>query len=779
VIFIWSGTDLVTPTTNLVYAYRIDGGTFSAFSSATSVSYNSLADGVHSFQVEAQDQVGNIDPTPVTILFTLSTQPPVISGVSASATNAQATMVWTTDQASTSQVEYGLNTSYGTLSTLDISLVTSHSETITGLAPGQTYHYRVHSQNFCGHEAISGDSTITVPVDTTPPDTFMTGGPSDNGFTCTLPVVFDWTGSDPVTATANLVYAYSVDGGAFSAFGSATTVSLSGLADGQHVFAVEARDQAGNVDPTPAVVHFTVSTTAGPAISGISTSTSAGQATITWITDQPSSSQVNYGLTASYGSSSPVNSSLVTSHSVTLNTLIPDTNYHFQVISSNECLRETASADNTFFSPPAPDLLVTSITAPASASTGNSFNVSWVETNIGTASATNEWEDYVYLCSSTNPCETYFIGNFFFPNQLAPGQGVTVVHAVTVDRSMVTNGNYYITVLINGDHAVYEGLPGSPAVTNDIAVSAQPVAISLTPLPDLVISQITAPTNSVYSGQSVNVSWVECNIGQAATSVPLWYDDVSLYADSNLTQLVQDYGTFPNVSYLAPGQCYEQTEALALPGGLAGPYYFKVTANSGNQVEVTTATNDFAYTTNPVPVLYVAPGFFHVVSVTVQPAPPTVDYAGYPITVNFTIENTGGVPIVGHWDHGLAICPTPVWNGDISQVVVFHIDPTNNADLLPGQSYTEQYTINVPLNEPAGTNYVVALPDPHPYQPTVSRDQGSAPIIVAQAPPAALQVGSVTAPTTGAAGDPINVSWVVANNGLTPQASGPGRMGCI
>jgi len=57
-------------------------------------------------------------------------------------------------------------------------------------------------------------------------------------------------------------------------------------------------------------------------------------ATITWTTLSNSTSQVLYGLTAGLGSSTPVDSTLVTNHSVTLSGLLPVTNYFFRVVSS-------------------------------------------------------------------------------------------------------------------------------------------------------------------------------------------------------------------------------------------------------------------------------------------------------------------------------------------------------------------------------------------------------------------------------------------------------------
>jgi hypothetical protein len=54
--------------------------------------------------------------------------PPVISGVSASSIiETGASIAWNTDEPATSQVEYGTTPSYGSTTTLDNELVTSHS----------------------------------------------------------------------------------------------------------------------------------------------------------------------------------------------------------------------------------------------------------------------------------------------------------------------------------------------------------------------------------------------------------------------------------------------------------------------------------------------------------------------------------------------------------------------------------------------------------------------------------------------------------------------------
>ncbi|HYR88232.1 MAG TPA: LamG-like jellyroll fold domain-containing protein, partial [Terriglobia bacterium] len=97
-------------------------------------------------------------------LFNFTGTPPVISAVAASGiTSSGATITWTTDEAADSQVEYGLTAGYGQTTTLDASLVTAHSVSVSGLSPGTTYHFRVRSRDAANNLATSSDLTFTTP----------------------------------------------------------------------------------------------------------------------------------------------------------------------------------------------------------------------------------------------------------------------------------------------------------------------------------------------------------------------------------------------------------------------------------------------------------------------------------------------------------------------------------------------------------------------------------------------------------------------------------------
>jgi hypothetical protein len=60
----FTGTDGLTPAGALRFAWRLDAGDYSAFSSATQATFSGLTAGPHTFEVKALDLAGNEDPTP-------------------------------------------------------------------------------------------------------------------------------------------------------------------------------------------------------------------------------------------------------------------------------------------------------------------------------------------------------------------------------------------------------------------------------------------------------------------------------------------------------------------------------------------------------------------------------------------------------------------------------------------------------------------------------------------------------------------------------------------
>jgi hypothetical protein len=97
------------------------------------------------------------------VSFTTLSAPPVISQLrAADITATSATITWKTDQPSTSRVQYGATTAYGTMSAENPSLVTSHSVTIVGLKPGMTYDSAAISTNSTGMQNASPNLKFTT-----------------------------------------------------------------------------------------------------------------------------------------------------------------------------------------------------------------------------------------------------------------------------------------------------------------------------------------------------------------------------------------------------------------------------------------------------------------------------------------------------------------------------------------------------------------------------------------------------------------------------------------
>jgi uncharacterized lipoprotein YddW (UPF0748 family) len=264
---------------------------------------------------------------------------PIILNVAADGIGeAEATIIWTTDKASSSQVEYGLTTAYGSVSELDTSLVTMHIVELSGLQPNTLYHYRVISASADG-STTSGDHTFTT---SGPP---LISSVRVSGIKAVSAVV-SWATNTPAGSTVF----YGTTGAYGSQAGSSEPVTshrveLTGLTpDTTYHFQVASANAFG----TAASEEFTFHTSGSPKISAVlATGIGSSSATVQWQTDVPADSLVEYGLTQSYGSSSPLDEVDVTAHTVSLSGLQANTTYHYRVRSANEA-GTTYSDDYTF-----------------------------------------------------------------------------------------------------------------------------------------------------------------------------------------------------------------------------------------------------------------------------------------------------------------------------------------------------------------------------------------------------------------------------------------------
>jgi hypothetical protein len=280
------------------------------------------------------------------------TTAPTLEDVSASGTTSMATVItWTTSESADSQVEYGTTAGYGSSTPVNSAMVLSHSQALSSLLPATAYHYRVKSKDAAGNLATSADYTFKTAAGDSAALTIS--GVYSSSPTATS-VYINWSTSSASNS--------QVEYGTTAGYGNSTSPdsamvtmhsqALSGLtANTLYHYRVKSKDGAGNLATSG---DYTFTTTGSPdstapTISAVSGSGISGTGiSITWTTNEASDSQIEYGATTGYGSSTPLNSTMVTSHSLALGGLTPSTLYHYRVKSKDAAGNLTVSEDFTF-----------------------------------------------------------------------------------------------------------------------------------------------------------------------------------------------------------------------------------------------------------------------------------------------------------------------------------------------------------------------------------------------------------------------------------------------
>jgi len=259
----WTGSDDQTPEQDLQFAFRLDDGTWSPFGPDTFATFYGLSFAAHTVQVKARDAAGNEDPSPASCGFTMvapDTVPPDTEIASAFCGTAfpaaSVTVAWTgSDNVTPVQdLTFAYRLDGGSWSGYDGAT----SAVFTSLAPGPHTVEAIARDAARNIDLTPAACTFTLEaVDLTPPETEITSTFCGNTIE-TDSVTVDWTGTDNVTPTVNLLYAWQLDATGWSDYFSNTSHLFGSLAEGPHTVSVRARDAAGNVDASPASCAFTV-----------------------------------------------------------------------------------------------------------------------------------------------------------------------------------------------------------------------------------------------------------------------------------------------------------------------------------------------------------------------------------------------------------------------------------------------------------------------------------------------------------------------------------------
>jgi regulation of enolase protein 1 (concanavalin A-like superfamily) len=177
------------------------------YSAGSDVDLTAVADTGWLFDHWSGDVTGSVNPVSVTVndhmtvtaVFVQEADEtaPAVFDIEAAVDEVSATITWTTDEAASSLVDYGLSGSY-TDSVWDPVYKTSHSLVLTGLDSGTVYHFEVVSEDAAGNVGASGDLTFTT-------DAIITSGIVSDEFDSGVLDTDVWTYVDPFSDSALLM----------------------------------------------------------------------------------------------------------------------------------------------------------------------------------------------------------------------------------------------------------------------------------------------------------------------------------------------------------------------------------------------------------------------------------------------------------------------------------------------------------------------------------------------------------------------------------------------
>lgn len=408
-----------------------------------------------------------------------------------------------------------------------------------------------------------------------------------------------------------------------------------------------------------------------------------------------------------------------------------------------------------------PDLVIpTSLTAPATVSTGQSLNISWTVKNQGAFEAAPNWFDAVYLSAdqTLNTESDTLLTSVFRSSSLGPGLTYDVTANVTVPSCIV--GTYYLFVMADNRQQIFEFDPNLNAEANN---SSQPRSIQIVDAtPDLRVTSVGHPATG-NAGQQISMNWTVSNQGAGATAPTKWTDRIYLSPNQTFessTALLIGY--FDHVGALNNGENYTRTENLTIPNAAQGSYFMIVVTDANNEIEeCANNANNIGIGSQSIAISNALPDLV-VQSANSQSNP----VGGQTISVNWTIANQGMVAVNNpSWGDAVYFSTDAVLGNDDLRLAT----APAAAPLAVGEIYNRQVQATLPV-VPPGNYFLLIQAD---YLSNVfegqHEDNNLRNVALAiQVPAVDLTVTAVDAPATQFSGQDMTVSWTVLNNGSNP-----------
>ena len=367
---------------------------------------------------------GNPSPPPTLIITNVQT---------GSITTASSQVIWTTNIAANSSVDYGTTTSYGSSTPVDSAMVTSHQVTLSGLAAGTTYYYQVNSTDSKGNHGHGGNK-------------FNTGGFSLSG---TI---------NPTVAGNGATVALSGGASASATADNAGNYTFAGLPNGSYMVTPKHTGYAF----TPGSQSATVN---GANITGVNFTANAAPVAPA-ITTQPTNQTVTAGQTATFAvvasGTAPLSyqwnkngtavSGATSSSYTTPATTSSDNGAQLTVVVTNTAGSATSSAATLTVNaaPVAPSIT----TQPASQTVTTGQGATFTVTAAGTAPLSYQWRKNGAAISGAT------LSSYSTPATTNADNGAQFTVVVTNTAGSVTSSPATLTVSAPALQITASSLPG-------------------------------------------------------------------------------------------------------------------------------------------------------------------------------------------------------------------------------------------------------------------------------------------------------------------------------
>ncbi len=187
----------------------------------------------------------------------------VTSVQTASVTTSGSQVIWATNVAANSSVDYGTSIAYGNSTPVDSAMVTSHQVTLSSLAAGTTYYYQVNSTDSKGNHGHGGNTLKTSGFSLSGTINPATGGSGStltlSGAASSITTTADSVGNYTFAGLANGTYTIAPSHAGFAFTPSSQSIAINGV----NVFGVNFTDNAAPIAPTITTPPANQTVTAG------------------------------------------------------------------------------------------------------------------------------------------------------------------------------------------------------------------------------------------------------------------------------------------------------------------------------------------------------------------------------------------------------------------------------------------------------------------------------------------------------------------------------------